>query len=927
MLAGHLRPIGRSARVSILSLAIALGSNAAMAQDAVPPAGPDQAHPTAGDAGTTELVITGSRIARNGYDAPTPTTVIDSSVLNAKAPAQIIDALVTLPAFKNSSTASTAGNGNAGSAGQSFANLRGLGPNRTLVLLDGQRFVPSTSIATVDLSLLPSALIQRVDVVTGGASAAYGSDAVAGVVNFVLDNRYKGIKGSIEAGITTYGDDHSYKGSLTAGTDFAERGHIVVSVEGLKTNGALPGSRSHSNYPLATVITNPGWTETNGQTRRFILPNVYFNNVAYGGVITTGPLAGTEFGPGGTTFSKPAGGLYAATSSILYPSRVHEPWLQTQTYYALPEERMVGYGRVSWDLTPGLTAYATGTLARNKPGPYETTPANTLIGGAYNIGIANPFIPQAVRNQMTTLGLQSISVGRYSEDFGNGVVSRTNDTQRATIGLQGDIGGGWKLDAYAEYGRNRDKFIIANNVLKANVLLAVDAVQTPTGVMCRSTLTNPGNGCVPLNVFGPGAASPAAIDYIYGDSRAVLKLTQKVASVALSGEPFSTWAGPVSTAFGAEYRNEAAHQRTDAASQAGLFAIGNPKRLDGHFDVKEVFAETVVPLAKDMPFLHSVDLNGAVRYTDYSTSGSVVTWKIGGNWEPIDGVRFRGTRSRDIRAPNNLELFTPPVQATAFLVDPVTNTQPVAQGFSLGNPNLKPEKADTTSIGGVIQPHFLRGFEFSVDYYRINIRDAISTLVMQDIVNRCAAGNASLCSLITRVNGAITVVNSPYLNLQSLKTGGLDIEASYRTRIGEGMVTARALANRTMSFKINDGVTSIDRAGDMNVSAQPKWTGDFLLSYRQGGFEANADLTYIGSGKYDVTYVLPTDINDNHIPARANLNLQVAYDLGVPGKPRQFFLNVANVLNTPPPAIFVITGGPNYDRIGRAFRVGFRFGL
>lgn len=923
MPAKYLRRERLTACISTMSLVLALAGSEAAAQDPVPAASAGQA---AENGTAPEVVVTGSRITRNGYDAPTPTTVVDNASLNAKAPAQIIDALVTLPAFRNSSTASTAGNGNAGSAGQSFANLRGLGPNRTLVLLDGQRFVPSTSIATVDLSLLPSALIQRIDVVTGGASAAYGSDAVAGVVNFVLDNRYKGIKGSIESGITTYGDDQSFKGSLTAGTDFAERGHIILSAEGLWTKGVPPHARPYSAYPIATLINNPGYTPTNGQYRRLILPYVYFNNVSYGGVITTGPLKGTEFGPGGTTFRQPTG-QYAGTSSIAYSGLQNEPWLQTQTYSALPEKRIVGYGRVSWDVTEGLTAYATGILAHNRPGPYETTPANTLVTGAVNINIANPYIPQTVRNQMTALGLQSITVGRYGEDFGNGVVSRTNDTQRAVVGLQGSVGGTWKLDAYAEYGRNRDLFITANNVLKANLARAVDAVQTSTGVSCRSTLTNPNDGCAPLNIFGEGAASPQAIDYIYGDSRAVLVLKQKVASVSLSGEPFSTWAGPVSTAFGAEYRSESARQRSDAASQAGLFAIGNPKALDGHFNVKEVFGETVVPLAKDAPFLHSLDLNGAVRYTDYSTSGSVVTWKIGGNWEPAAGIRFRATRSRDIRAPNNLELFSPPVQATAFLLDPVTNTQPVAQSFSLGNPNLKPEKADTTSFGGVVQPSFLRGFEFSLDYYRINIRDAIATLGLQDIVNRCAGGNSSLCSLITRTNGAITQINSPYLNLQALKTDGLDIEASYRVRLGAGTFTARALANRTLSFITNDGVVSIDRAGDMLNSAQPKWTGDLLLSYRQGGFEANADITYVGSGLYDVTFVNPTDINDNHIPSRTYLNMQLAYDLGRPGRPRQFFINVANLFNTAPPAIFAATGGPNYDRIGRNFRVGFRFGF
>jgi iron complex outermembrane receptor protein len=904
---------------SLSVIALGIGAPPALAQTAPTSTGGEQA-------ASSEIVVTGSRITRNGYDAPTPTTVVDNALLNAKAPAQIIDALVTLPAFRNSSTASTAGNGNAGSAGQSFANLRGLGPNRTLILLDGQRFVPSTSISTVDIGLLPSALIQRVDVVTGGASAAYGSDAVAGVVNFVLDNRFTGLKGNVQSGITSHGDDRSIKGSLTAGTAFAERGHLVLSVEGLKTQGVRPHARSFSSFPIATLINNPGYTPTNGQTRRFILPNVYFNNVGFGGVVTSGPLAGTEFGPGGTTFRQPAG-QYAGTSAILYPGQVNEPWQQTNTYSALPEKRIVGYGRVSWDVADGLTAYGTGVVAHSRPGPYFTTPANTLITGAFNIGLSNPFIPPAIRSQMNSLGLQSIAVGRYSEDFGNGIVSRTNDTKRATIGLQGAIGGSWKLDAYAEYGRNRDVFIIANNALRPNLIRAVDVVQTPSGPQCRSTLTTPGDGCVPLNIFGPGSASPAAIDYIYGDSRAVLVLQQKVASLALSGEPFSTWAGPVSTAFGAEYRSESARQRSDANSQAGLFAIGNPKALTGKFEVKEVFGETVVPLAKDLPALQSVDLNAAVRYTDYSTSGSVVTWKIGGNWQPISGVRFRATRSRDIRAPNNLELFSPPIQATAFLLDPVTNTQPVAQSFSLGNRNLKPEKANTTSFGGVLQPAFLSGLELSVDYYAINIRDAIATLALQDIVNRCVAGNAELCGLITRTNGAISQISSPYLNLQSLKTKGLDIEASYRMRVGPGAFAVRALANRTLKFATNDGVTSIDRAGDMSVAAQPKWTGDLVLSYRQGGFEANADIHYIGKGFYDVTFTKPTDINENDIPSRTYVNLQLAYELGSPGKTRQFSVNIINLFNKAPPDIFAATGGPNYDRVGRNFRLGFRFSL
>jgi iron complex outermembrane receptor protein len=253
---------------------------------------PATATPVPGD-----IVVTGTRVTRNGYDAPTPTTVLGSALIEAKAPATIIDALVTLPAFKNSSTAQTAGVGQAGSAGQSFVNLRGLGANRTLVLLDGQRFVPSTSIATVDIGTLPTALIQRVDVVTGGASAAYGSDAVAGVVNFVLDNRFTGLKGDIESGVTSHGDNQTYKAALSGGIRFAERGHLILSGEYVKATGVGPNARSDTNYPAATLINNPAWTATNGQVRRLILPYVYTRTAGLGGVIVGGRWPEPNSGP------------------------------------------------------------------------------------------------------------------------------------------------------------------------------------------------------------------------------------------------------------------------------------------------------------------------------------------------------------------------------------------------------------------------------------------------------------------------------------------------------------------------------------------------------------------------------------------------------------------------------------------------------
>ena len=316
-----------------------------------------------------EIIVTGTRVVRTGYDAPTPTTILERELIESKGPTTIIDALITLPVFRNSSTPGTAGVAQAGPSGQSFVNLRGLGVARTLVLLDGQRFVPSTSVGTVDIGVLPSALVQRVDIVTGGASAAYGSDAVAGVVNFVLDNRLTGIKGSIEGGISGYGDNRTFRAELSAGTDFAERGHFVVSGEYVKASGVPLNARPDTQYPVARLIINQDWTPDNGQMRRLILPYVYTRTASLGGVVIGGPLAGLEFGPGGSISQQPTG-IYVGTSSHVLPGRFDDQaWDLSVSLSSLPQEKAAAYARVSWDLAHDLSVYATGIIARNKPWP------------------------------------------------------------------------------------------------------------------------------------------------------------------------------------------------------------------------------------------------------------------------------------------------------------------------------------------------------------------------------------------------------------------------------------------------------------------------------------------------------------------------------------------------------------------------------
>lgn len=886
-----------------------------------------------------DIVVTGTRVVRSGYDAPTPTTVVESELIEGKAPITIIDALVSLPVFRNSATPGTAGVAQSGPSGQSFVNLRGLGATRTLVLLDGQRFVPSTSVGTVDIGILPGGLVERVDIVTGGASAAYGSDAVAGVVNFVLDNRLTGLTGSLESGVSAYGDNRNARVTLNGGTAFVGRGHVVASAEFATANGVPMNARPDTEYPVARLITNAAWTPDSGQLRRLILPYVYTRTASLGGVIVDGPLAGIEFGPGGAVLQQPVG-LYPGTSAHVLPGRRDDQaWDFSVTLSSLPQEKATGYVRVSWELADGLAAYATGLIARNAPGPFHSSPANTLITGTFLVRRDNAFLPEPVRTRMAELGLETINVGRYSEDLGASIVSRSNRTHRFVGGIRGPIGGGWTLDAYGQYGENRHTFRIARNAIRTNIALAADAVDEglATGgaangnIVCRSSLADPGNGCIPLDIFGPmgtrfAPASPPAAGYVFGTSRAGLHTEQKVAAVSLAGAPVATWAGPVSLVVGAELREDSARQETDPLSAVGGFGLGNPRPLSGRVTVKEVYAEAVVPLAVNRPALRELDLNGAVRATDYSTSGSVTTWKLGLTWQPVEAVRLRVTRSRDIRAPNIVELFSSPVLATAGGADPFTNTTPTFQVSSLGNPELRPEKADTLTAGVVIRPPEVPGLELSFDYYSIDVEQAIATLSPADIVSRCYYGTARLCGLITRVDGAISQIDNPYLNLNAISTAGLDFEVSYRRHLGQGTLTGRMLANRVISYVVSDGVTTIDRGGDLS-NGQPKLEFNAMLAYRLGGVGLLADVTHIGGGRYDTTFSLPTDINDNSIPSRTYLGLQASVELDGSQRRRELFFHVANLFNVRPPPVFVFSGGPNYERVGRAFRAGLRFGL
>lgn len=880
-----------------------------------------------GDQQINEVVVTSTRVQRAGYDAPTPTTVVGTDFITDRDAATVIDTLATLPQFKGSATPGTAGVGVSGTLGQSFANLRGLGANRTLVLVDGERIVPNTASGAVDVSMIPTALLQRVDVVTGGASADWGSDAVSGVVNFILDKKFTGLKANVEGGVSSAGDDKQGKGSIAYGTDFAEGlGHLIVSGEYYNTAGLDRNQRSWATNPVG-VVSNPNYKAGAPCAgincyQRFIAYNDYFSAASFGGLVTGGPLKGIQFGPTGAPepFSY---GTFVTPTNMVTPGAAPLPSIGNGGYIDVPQSRGNLYTRLSYKLADDLTGYVEGSWSRSDTTTLSSPP-NTSQKGTINIAADNAYLPASISTAMANDGIASIPVGFVHNDWGHTVAGNRNTTGRVVLGVEGTFGG-WTYNAHASYGDAVNDYSIGNNVLWNNLLQGADAVYAPNGgIVCRSTLTNPNNGCQPVNVFGINQISPAALAYIHGTSTADLNYKQEVGSVNVSGEPFSSWAGPVSVAWGGEYRHEHAEQSVDPQSQAGLFFVGNPQALSGSDGVGEAFIESVIPLARDLPLARSLDFNGAVRETDYTTSGTVTTWKAGLTDSITRSLKVRMSHSRDIRAPSLLELFTGRSQTTPSVMDPFRNN---AQGFveatSLGNPNLAPEVSDTNSIGLVYGPTWLPGFSGSVDFYHVEIKDAISTLTPQNIVNRCYTGNQSLCDLLTRDSaGVLREITAPYLNLAEITTSGVDLEASYSFHVADGVAALRALGSWVPAYSTYDGVTTVPSANSL-ADGQPRWSGDLSGTYTVGPLRTMVDLNYIGSGEYDAQYS-GVQFFDNHVASVIYLNSSLQYTFH---DNWTVYVNGNNLLNRTPPGIFNYTGGANYDRIGRAYRVGIRVSL
>ena len=1060
---------------------LALSAGAAMAQE-----------------GVESVVVSSSRLQAQGFNAPTPTTVVSAADLEASAKPNIFNAITELPALQGSTGMGyNTGSTTTGLIGLSALGMRGLSPLRTLVLLDGQRVIGGNFNGAVDVSQMPQMLIQRVDVVTGGASASWGSDAVAGVINFVTDKKFEGFKMNAQGGLSTYGDMAQTLFQAAAGTSFmGGRAHFSVAGEYSYSDGLLPrfpqaqqhgaGATNIGGRKLTRISGTVGYANDAvtpaGEPRTSYYPIVQNTNTSAYGLITSGPKRFTHFNPSGQAMSlNLAGACYHDGKGNLVNSinnncvgTPQDPGDQnstnqfTQGLYS-PITRGNVYMRLSYDLTPTTEIYATlnygVSRTQNTPAQGNSTktgmtlrcdnaylPGTGIFQIAANGGQAS-FGPGMTQTQANCLTFYPGNAISYASDWANIPTSQQmfllRTQRRYVVGGNGTFdlfGKTWSWDSYFQHGENSTSIKIYNMPLSGAPMvggtgattaggagsqngqfsrfnLSQDAVVNSLGnIVCRNTVAQQ-HGCVAWNPFGGADLSAGAIAYFDNQNGpggttlgpvAIMTQRQEAFSFAVNGSPIELWAGPVAVALGYEYREEYYTQRSDPYSGGvtastpatvnepctdpfvdcglttngalGAWNAGNYQNGRGVYHVNEVFMEVGIPLLDDA-FWGKIDATVAGRHARYSQADKGAnTWKVGVTWDtPIPGVRVRALQSRDIRAPNLSELFSPPQGLNGGVNNLFTgqNGQQTRQ-LNEGNRFLRSEKAQTTEVGIVWQPDFIPGFQASVDYYRIGIKGVIQALGSNQVMLLCydaaVAGRSSVyCNqdAITTANGQnisfaapggapgpgfvgtvpnqITSVHSKAFNASTLVVEGFDIEASYQFDLQDydipGQFTIRSLAGNLSKFISDTGIPGTQRnvelagvvSGGGNSQTYNQSGGNTLTwklqqtqSYQNdvwgitvterwysGGRFTNKNVLVCAPGTCPAPTTQTPTINFNKVSSILYLDVGLNWNVS---ESTQLYTKVDNLTNMAPPD----TGSQNpnntlYDVIGRMYRVGVRF--
>jgi iron complex outermembrane recepter protein len=935
-------------------------SGAAMAQQAAAPAPAAPAPAPAAAAQAVpdkDIIVTGSRTVRNGDSSPTPVTVVSTEALNNLRPTSITESINALPVFSGSrgqfSNPGVSGGVSGGNGSASQLNLRNLGANRTLVLMDGRRVPPSSYTNIVDADVIPQLLIKRVDTVTGGVSAVYGSDAVSGVVNFITDTKFTGLKMQAQAGISKYGDDPSQEAGLAWGKSFNDgRSHFEISYE--FRNDAGIDRRSSRSFLNRATVTGSG-TAASPYT---LTTNSTLAAQPFGGKIIG---CGTGCGLAGQYFA--SNGVLSAFNNGTASSSTSTQSGGAGGYYdyslkAAQRSHQV-YARFDQDLSDDIHGFA--SISANFK-------HNTSYGGELSIAnevlsTSNAFLPAAYASQMTG------STFTFSDILNQAARPRYDvDTRQLmyTVGLDGKIGDKYTWNVSYIRGDSHLNSVTSNSVNYQKLSAALDAVNVGGTAQCyaatQAATAAAYANCVPLNLFGPSAANSAALNYIMDTTHYVANTGQHDINASINGAPVSTWAGPVNVALSGEWRMQSFTSTSDATpsmyanctnlrynctSSTLLYAgtlAANPHVSQA---VWELAGEANIPLVKDQRFFRDVSVDLAARYTRYNTVGAYWTWKVGADWKVSDELRFRGTISRDIRAPTLNDLFAATsvtLVSNADLLGKTPNTNNLPS-VNVSNPNLTAEIGNTKTVGVVYKPAWLRGFSMAVDYYDIKVSNAITTVqgFQPSIQQGCnTSGLAVYCNLIQRDStGAVTAWYVEPINLAKVTTYGVDTELNYAGHVGTHAFSLRGLAAWQPHIRyIQPGVATIDQGdvafGTNGLTASPSWriTGTASVNVTHA-FRVDAIYRWRNAMKLwgDPTVVWAP--GQNHVAPFGQLGLNGSWSFDALGAGKgEFFVNVQNVFNAIPPvanAPGTSTSPGGFggfaigdDPVGRYFTAGMR---
>jgi iron complex outermembrane receptor protein len=978
--------VRRAVRLALLSGTAALFANsAAFAQEQ-----------DADEKPMEEVVVTGSRIISTNLDSPSPVQTISSEDIAKTGIVNVQELLLKNPTFGTPLLSRTNSNFLTSGAGVSTVDLRNLGVDRTLTLVDGRRFVSGLpGSAAVDYNTIPAQFIERVDLLTGGASAVYGSDAVAGVVNIIYKKNFEGVAFDGQYGASAESDNQETQFGITFGTNTEDgRGNVMAHVGYTKQGSVLSADRERSAIDqISTGAAITGLPED-----MFDITRPFYSSFAPQGRFFTanGPAAGITYDQAGNVIPWSTNG-----TATLAATGFNRSALRT---IAVPIERYLFAGRGSFEFTEGHSAFFEGTYASSnstsKLEPYPLgaediypavggqTPAEFLVNGVLT---RNPVVPDEVFNTAADEdgdGLRDYYFTKRMADFGTRGNNAKRDTFRVVGGLEGAFASDrWHYEGFYAYGQTKEAQTSGGQVNVLNFRHALEAIPDAGDVDGDGNTTEPicrdANarefGCVPVDVFGYGSISPAAANYIQAPGSLATFTTQRVLGASVSGEVFDMPAGPFAIAVGAEYREEFSSSEFDPLTQAGLNAGNAIPPTEGEFDVREAYLEMNVPLLKELPFADSLSFRGAIRASDYSTVGNTLSWNAGLEWAPIPSLRFRATRALSTRAPNINELYSPPSQTfPTGVVDPcagvtATSSDPASvacraapgvnaniaanggvftlnqadfqgiSGFDRGNPDLTEEEGNSWTIGAVIQPegiNVLDKFDFSVDYYRIDIGDAIVQTDRNFILSQCyGGGNQSFCNFVTRrpaAVGANSAGSIEFLDAGVTNSGGefaegIDLTVGFNTPIGAGRFNAQLSYTHLLDHYLVPlpGEDKDQLSGEVGDSDDKAY---LMLGYNIGKFGGTLQTTYISSAVLDDGFLDAYGLEPGSvgIPSATYLDVQFTWN---PSESYQVFLGANNVLDEEPP--LVISGLPGdvtgtetdagtYDAIGRRFYAGVR---